>query len=309
MSTFQDDMSALYYKYPVDSDEEIEHFVYAFFELMNRYGKSSINDIVDFLIEKEHHGTSADILETLGHISIPAYAEERRQILTACLYKSRPSSWLRDGAVRGLSYLDDPRTLGALEVALGNEPEGRMRNYLTRVIKQIRDQSMEHSIYRIVDSQSKPLPGHRYTMGLNFSPDNVDYCVIDISEENIVETGSIHYYKEPVHILSNRWNLETIWVIPNSFYTLIDELSYAGLPVRTYNYAPSQNNRLVYDLLGAVHSGQLGIPLDRQLINEFDNIQPIPKGHSLMFNSTIPCIQAIALAWQGTKSAIRLEFA
>lgn len=87
--------------------------------------------------DKEDMGVTSDMLEAMGLIEIKALSEPIRAILEHYLLISK-SNWIRDGAIRGLSYLDDKQAIPVIEKALAQETEPRLKRYMAKVITGLR---------------------------------------------------------------------------------------------------------------------------------------------------------------------------
>ena len=66
------------------------------------------------------------------------YETERRSLLERCLLESK-SNWIRDEAMRGISYLDNPQSLDAVEKAIVKETLPRLKRYMMRVAQRLRE--------------------------------------------------------------------------------------------------------------------------------------------------------------------------
>lgn len=96
---------------------------------------------LDELISSEvvNHVIASEALRWLGHMIDPPSREARRGLLERSLLSK--SSFIRDGAVLGLAYIDDPRSIPALEQALEREEIATLRRDLELVLDQLRDTS------------------------------------------------------------------------------------------------------------------------------------------------------------------------
>lgn len=106
--------------------------------LLNEHGEFAMNHIV-FLIEEEM--VSSEVLsETLRWFGLmedgPAYAH-RRWLLQRCLKSS--SVIVRDGAILGLSFLEDPRSIPILEQAYYSEIHESLRADILQVLNDLKE--------------------------------------------------------------------------------------------------------------------------------------------------------------------------
>lgn len=85
----------------------------------------------------------AEALCWLGQVEEPASHIKRRELLQENLGHRSP--YIRDGAMVGLAYLEDPRSLEALRVALQREPIAELREYIEETIEQLEHTQSEDS--------------------------------------------------------------------------------------------------------------------------------------------------------------------
>lgn len=118
-------------------DEEIEDGVASNFEralvgIIGEYGGLAIDVITDLI----HSGKVApqlvyEALQVVGSMSHPPTLNYRFWLLQDSL--RLPSIWIREGAVLGLSSLNDVRAIRFLRKALENEKVPALRRYIERV--------------------------------------------------------------------------------------------------------------------------------------------------------------------------------
>lgn len=106
--------------------------------LLEEHGEFAMNQIV-FLVEEK--GVSSEVLaETLRWFGLmedgPAYAH-RRWLLQRCLKSS--SVIVRDGAILGLSFLEDPRSIPILEQAYYSEIHESLRADILQVLNDLKE--------------------------------------------------------------------------------------------------------------------------------------------------------------------------
>ena len=79
----------------------------------------------------------AETLRWLGQMADGSVYAHRRWLLEHCLH--HPSVCVRDGAILGLSFLEDPRIIPALERALSQEPLATLRSDIEQVLEDLRE--------------------------------------------------------------------------------------------------------------------------------------------------------------------------
>ena len=109
--------------------EEIEGFVH-------KYHGAAVNAIESVLgAENIHREVAAEVLKTLGHVTDPETYQQRLALLMRFL--GAPSTWVRDGALTGLSWLNDPASLPALRKAVQVETVEELRRDIEAVVSEI----------------------------------------------------------------------------------------------------------------------------------------------------------------------------
>jgi len=109
--------------------EEIEGFVH-------KYHGAAVNAIESVLgAENIHREVAAEVLKTLGHVTDPETYQQRLALLMRFL--GAPSTWVRDGALTGLSWFNDPASLPALRKAVQVETVEELRRDIEAVISEI----------------------------------------------------------------------------------------------------------------------------------------------------------------------------
>ncbi|HRW10407.1 MAG TPA: HEAT repeat domain-containing protein, partial [Caldilineaceae bacterium] len=101
--------------------------------LLADYGEMAMNQII--LLEEQGKIAAevlAEILRTLGNIDNDTAYSRRRWFLEHAL--QHPSTQVRDGAILGLSFLEDPRIIPALGAALRCETHDTLRADIQQVI-------------------------------------------------------------------------------------------------------------------------------------------------------------------------------
>lgn len=106
------------------------------YEIISHYGTQAINFIWDLIInEKIFDEIASEALRWLGLIEDPMTYEYRFWLMVKSLKCS--SYIVRDGAVVGLSYLNDARSITYLKTALQTEIYPELRNDMNQVLKQL----------------------------------------------------------------------------------------------------------------------------------------------------------------------------
>lgn len=106
--------------------------------LLADYGEMAMNQII--LLEEQEQITAEVLSETLrclGNIDNNVAYSRRRWFLEYAL--QHPSIQVRDGAILGLSFLEDPRVVPALEAALCREHHDTLRADLQQVIGDLKE--------------------------------------------------------------------------------------------------------------------------------------------------------------------------
>lgn len=83
----------------------------------------------------------SESLRWIGWISDKQTHNERRRLLEDCLFHKSP--YIRDGAIIGLAYLDDPKSIKPLVEAAARENIPPLSKYIQQVIEQLRGTQLE----------------------------------------------------------------------------------------------------------------------------------------------------------------------
>ena len=111
--------------------------------VIEEYGKPALRGIQDIILNDETASSIAmEALKYVGNTDSTTWHNERRLMIETCLKESR-SAWVRDGAGLGLSFLDDPRSIPALEEAIGNESSEALKEDLVQVLDQLKRTASE----------------------------------------------------------------------------------------------------------------------------------------------------------------------
>lgn len=101
------------------------------------YGNSALEIIKELILGSQvSTPVAADALKWLGLMDTDAFINERRILLEFCLLKST-STWIRDGAIVGLSYIDNPQSITSVQQALEQETAQWLKGDIETVLKQL----------------------------------------------------------------------------------------------------------------------------------------------------------------------------
>lgn len=122
----------------VFSDGVESAFARRLLALLNAHGTAAMNQVI-LLAEEEAIAPEvlAEALRWFGHMGDGVAAVHRRWLLEHAL--QHPSIQVRDGAILGLSFLEDPRVVPALEAALSREPHDTLRADIQQVIADLQE--------------------------------------------------------------------------------------------------------------------------------------------------------------------------
>lgn len=106
--------------------------------LLAEHGEMAMNQII-LLAEEDKIAPEvlAEALRWFGHMADGVAYAHRRWLLEHCLHHA--STRVRDGAILGLSFLEDPRTIPALERALRQEPHATLRADIEQVLADLQE--------------------------------------------------------------------------------------------------------------------------------------------------------------------------
>ncbi|MEH1949985.1 MAG: HEAT repeat domain-containing protein [Nostoc sp.] len=104
---------------------------------VQKYGNDAIEAIACFIVyEKVSSEVASEALRWLGEINHPESYKFRLWLLERSL--SCPSSRVRDGAILGLSYLNDPHAITYLEQAIKQEKITELCEDMKQVLAQLK---------------------------------------------------------------------------------------------------------------------------------------------------------------------------
>ncbi|MDE2748338.1 MAG: hypothetical protein OXI34_05200 [Chloroflexota bacterium] len=107
-------------------------------QVVERHGTKALDAIKRMILDEETASSIAmEALKYIGNADSVSWHDERRLMLEDCLRRSH-SAWVRDGAGLGLSSLDNPRSIPAIERAVTNESSKALKEDLELVLKQLK---------------------------------------------------------------------------------------------------------------------------------------------------------------------------
>lgn len=105
---------------------------------ISKYGPAAMDTITDFVLSSSVNSEiAAEIMRWLGLMESPVCFTQRRWLLSRCLRDS--SERVRDAALLGLSYLDDPWVIPYLENAIRDEQISELRYDMNQVLEQLKN--------------------------------------------------------------------------------------------------------------------------------------------------------------------------
>ena len=112
-------------------------------QVIEKFGSTALAKIQDLILnDKTASSIGLEALKYVGNADSTTWHNERRLMIETCLKESR-SAWVRDGAGLGLSFLDDPRSIPALEEAIENESSKALKEDLVLVLNQLKETALE----------------------------------------------------------------------------------------------------------------------------------------------------------------------
>ena len=129
------------------------HFSHCLLNLLARNGGAALHAIAQYLAsDAARDDVVSEALRWIADYQDPATMSERGRLLRRSLQKSSPR--VRDGAVLGLSTMDDPRAIPSLEEARRTESIHELRRLIDAVIEQLRATA---NAAAAANGQGKPL--------------------------------------------------------------------------------------------------------------------------------------------------------
>jgi len=111
--------------------------------LIAKHRRSALEAISHLILfTKTGHHVANEALSTLGTVSEPTTYEYRRWLLEQSL--GAPSAVVRDGAVIGLAWLDDPHAVPYVQRAVQGEQVAPLRRSMERLLEQLGKESRWH---------------------------------------------------------------------------------------------------------------------------------------------------------------------
>ena len=118
-------------------DGKTSHFSKGLVSCIQKYGNNAIEVITGFIVyEKVSPEVASEALRWLGEINHPESYKFRLWLLERSL--SCPSSRVRDGAILGLSYLNDPHAITYVDEAIKQEKITELRKDMKQVLAQLK---------------------------------------------------------------------------------------------------------------------------------------------------------------------------
>ncbi len=112
-------------------------------QIIIKHGDIALQQIRKLILNEESSILVAmEALKYIGNLDSPEWFDERRDLLEACLLKSS-HAWLKDSAGLGLSFMDDPRSIPALELATERETNEELKEDLLQVLEQLKETRLE----------------------------------------------------------------------------------------------------------------------------------------------------------------------
>lgn len=112
------------------------NFTKSLARLIAKYHKRAIDVLTSMLLADDvNTEVASEALRLVGRIVSPSTHLSRLWLLERCLL--HPSARIRDGAILGLAYLDDPRSIPFLQEALEREQIPELRDDIHHVISEL----------------------------------------------------------------------------------------------------------------------------------------------------------------------------
>ena len=107
-------------------------------QVIERHGSRALDAIKRIILNEETASSIAmEALKYIGNTDSSRWHNERRLMIEDCL-RSSHSAWVRDGAGLGLSSLDNPRSIPAIERAIAKESSKALKEDLKLVLNQLK---------------------------------------------------------------------------------------------------------------------------------------------------------------------------
>jgi hypothetical protein len=151
MSISENTLTAEFHRLVSSADEEVFEdgmetaFSNGLIAFVKRYGDLAIDVLAGHIIgETINAEVAAEVLRWIGQMDDVKTHHKRRWLLERCLNCS--SARVRDGAVLGLSFLDDPHAIPYLESAIEHESIHELRRDMEQVLDQLRETKAEKAL-------------------------------------------------------------------------------------------------------------------------------------------------------------------
>jgi hypothetical protein len=140
-------------KYEIFEDGMHSTFSRALVSLINAHGSVAIDALATFLIDSNvNPEVASEALRWLGQVEHTESYNRRLWLLERSLRSPEPA--IRDGAILGLSFLDDPLVIPALWEALQTEEVSQLRKAIRQVLEQLKNTQQEFESSAISDSEN-----------------------------------------------------------------------------------------------------------------------------------------------------------
>lgn len=112
--------------------------------LLNQYSDVAVEILVYLIIgERVNPAVAAEALRWIGRVNDSSSHRRRRWLLERAL--TSPHSRVRDGAVLGLAFMDDPTAIPSLRYAIEHEKIDMLRQDMSQVLEQLEETLSEKS--------------------------------------------------------------------------------------------------------------------------------------------------------------------
>ncbi len=113
--------------------------------LIDRYGDVAIEILADLILgEQVDSEVASEALRWIGQIENPLTQRQRRWLLERSLSSAHAS--IRDGAVLGLSFMDDPAAISSIARALEQEKNRHLLLRMEKTLAQLTSTQSENAL-------------------------------------------------------------------------------------------------------------------------------------------------------------------
>jgi len=108
--------------------------------LIEKHRDAAVDALTQLIVGGEvSPAVASEALRWLGYMEDAATHAKRRRLLERCL--NDPSSRVRDGAILGLAFMDDPQAIHCLKMAIEREAIGELKEDMEQVLAQLEDRA------------------------------------------------------------------------------------------------------------------------------------------------------------------------